>query len=199
VRFLVDLENKSDIGVVDWEFIHDMQGIAPDLITPEFIRLTAEFLEQIPAKWDRVKTKLEKHLVPKKTIHCGISDVENLGNEFKLRGILKNSENKILSYHKVVVYDEDKFQDDYIGAVITDKNGLFALSFGKKTFSDFNMEAEPDIYFKVFNWDGAHFNLLGKVTPHLFEKKITEENHIIYDFGVVTIDSAASTWGPITS
>lgn len=192
MRFLVDLDNKSDIGVVDWEFIHDMQGLAPDMITPELIRLTPDFLNLIPAKWNRVKTKLEKHLVPKKTIHCGISDIENLGNEFKVRGVLKNSQCEILSYHKVVVYDEDRFQDDYIGAMITNSEGIFALSFGKKTFSDFNMEAEPDIYFKVFAWDGTLFVPIGKVTPRLFEKKITEENHIIYDFGVVVVDTTGS-------
>lgn len=192
MRLLFDMDNKSEIGYIDWEFIHDMQGIAPELITPEIIFLTPGFLSKVPKKWGKIKAKLKKHVDPDRTIHCAISDIENLGNEFKIRGTLKSKEGEILSFHKVVVFDEDRFEDDYIGAVITDKNGNFTLSFGKKTFSDFGLEAEPDIYFKVFNWQEERFVEIGKTMPEVFEKSEvknpeTKEKKILIEFGVVTI------------
>ena len=192
MRLLFDMDNKSEIGYIDWEFIHDMQGIAPELITPEIIYLTPGFLTKVPKKWDKLKAKLKKHVDPDRTIHCAISDIENLGNEFKIRGTLKSKEGEILSFHKVVVFDEDRFEDDYIGAVITDKKGNFTLAFGKKTFSDFGLEAEPDIYFKVFEWQEERFVEIGRTMPRVFEKSEIKESEtkktkILIEFGVVTI------------
>jgi hypothetical protein len=181
------MDNKSEIGVIDWEFIHDMQGIAPEMITPELIYLTQNFLNKIPAKWAKIKKLLSKHVSPKGPVHCAISDIENLGNEFKVKGTFKNQEGNVLAFHKVVVYDKDKFEDDFIGAVITDKDGAFSLAFGKKTFSDFGMEAEPDIYFKVYSWNGKLFQELGKTMPDVFERIETSDDKIIYQFGVVTL------------
>jgi hypothetical protein len=192
VRLLFNMDNKSEIGYIDWEFIHDMQGIAPELINPEIIFLTPGFLSKIPKKWDKIKTKLKRHIDLNRTIHCAISDIENLGNEFKIRGTLKSKEGEILSFYKVVVFDEDRFEDDYIGAVITDIKGNFTLSFGKKTFSDFGLEAEPDIYFRVFQWQDERFVEIGRTMPKIFEKsEITDpdskEKKILIEFGVVTI------------
>lgn len=187
MRLLIDMDNKSEIGVIDWEFIHDMQGIAPDKITPEIIYLTRDFLENIPEKWGKIKHKLQGHVDPDKTIHCAISDIENMGNEFKLHGTLQSHSGDVLDFHKVIVYDKDKFEDDYIGAVISDKSGRFSLAFGKKTFSDFGLEAEPDIYFKVFRWTGERFDFMDQTMPELFERTETASEKIIYEFGVVKI------------
>lgn len=187
MRRLIDMNHKNDIGFVDWEFIHDMQGIVPELITPEIILLTKEFLNKIPVKWSKIKSKLAEHVDPKQTVYVAISDIENLGNEFKIRGILKDKKGDILSFHRVVVYDEDRFEDDYIGAVITDENGGFTLSFGKKTFSDFGLESEPDIYFKIFFWKEGRFHEMGRVMPEIFEKSETIEKKTIIEFGVVAI------------
>jgi hypothetical protein len=181
------MDNKSEIGIIDWEFIHDMHGIAPDMLTPEIIYLTDDFLDKIPPKWKKIKAVLEGHVSPKGPVHCAIADIENLGNEFKLHGTLKNKSGDVLDFHKVVVYDKDKFEDDYIGAVISDKDGHFSLAFGKKTFSDFGLEAEPDIYFKVFRWDGERFIEMGKTMPEVFERTETQGDKIIYEFGVVTV------------
>lgn len=145
MRQLIDMNHKNEIDIIDWEFIHDMQGIVPELITPEMIRLTKEFLNEIPSKWREIKLKLAKHIDPKQVVYVAIADMENLGNEFKIRGTLKDKEGNVLSFHRVIVYDEDRFEDDYIGSVITDKDGRFSLSFGRKTFSDFGLEAEPEI------------------------------------------------------
>lgn len=187
MRLLINMDKKSEIGVVDWEFIHDMQGIAPDQITPELIYLTRDFLEQIPDKWEKIKHTLQGHVYPDKTIHCAISDIENMGNEFKLHGTLQAQSGEVLGYHKVIIYDKDRFEDDYIGSVISDADGRFSLSFGKKTFSDFGLEAEPDIYFKVFSWSGERFEFMDKTMPKLYERTETSENKVIYEFGVVKI------------
>ena len=187
MKLLINMDNKSEIGMIDWEFIHDMQGIAPELITPEIIYLSQDFLKRIPDKWNKIKSKLKTHVVPKRTIHCAISDIENLGNEFKVRGTFKSKNGDILKFHKVAVFDKDRFEDDYIGTAVTDENGIFTLSFGKKTFSDFGLEDEPDIYFKVFAWKDERFVEIGKTMPQVFEKIETAEGKIILDFGIVMI------------
>jgi hypothetical protein len=181
------MDNKVEIGFIDWEFIHDMQGIAPELITPELIFLNKNFLDKIPQKWEKIKVKLARDLGGKKLVHAAIADVENLGNDFKIRGILKDRSGNPLGFHKVVIFDEDKFEDDYIGAVITDKNGKFSLSFGKKTFSDFGIEAEPDVYLKIFEWKDGRFNQIRKIVPKVHTKSITSENKVIFEFNVIEV------------
>jgi len=187
VRLLMDMDNKLEVGYIDWEFIHDMQGIAPDLITPEFIFLTNEFLLKIPKKWAKIKSKLVEHTSASTTIHLAISDLENLGDDFKIRGVLKNKQGMLLSFHKVVIYDKDRFEDDYLGSVITDKNGCFSLAFGKKVFSDFGMESEPDIYFKIFVWQENQFVEIGHIMPQVYERSETTEKKRLLEYGVVTL------------
>jgi hypothetical protein len=187
VRQLINMSSKSEIGFVDWEFIHDMQGIVPDLITPELIQLTYEFLDSIPEKWEKIKMQLEPHVSSEKTIYLAIADIENMGNEFKITGTLKNQNGEPLDFHRVVIFDEDRIEDDYIGAVITDKDGNFNLAFGKKTFSDFGIEAEPDIYFKIFAWEHNRFAEIARITPTVFEKTETREEKLIIRFGVVIV------------
>lgn len=186
MRLLVDMDNKSEVGHIDWEFIHDMQGIAPDMITPEVIFLNHDFLKKVPEKWKEIKGKLKEHVDPDKIIHLAISDLENMGNEFKVRGKFQNKKGEILAFHKIVIYDKDRFEDDYLGAVISNEEGVFTLSFGKKAFSDFGIEAEPDIYFKVYYWEGGKFHELGKIMPDVFEKTEAED-HVLMEFGVISL------------
>jgi hypothetical protein len=188
MRRLVDLSQKSEIGFVDWEFLHDMQMVVPELITPEIIQLSSQFISKIPVKWQKIKQELIKHSKPNTVTYVAISDVENLGNEFKVTGKFKDAQGNPLAYHKIVIFDEDRFQDDYIGSVISDDQGYFSLLFGKKTFSDFGIENEPDIYFKIYRWEGALFKEIKKVMPKVTEKVETGDKKIIYNFGVMPID-----------
>ncbi len=187
MRNLIDMDGKSDIGHIDWEFIHDMQAIVPDHITPEVIFFTRDFLDSIPEKWEEIKTMLAGHVKRGKTVHIAIEDVENLGNDFKVRGILKDKQGHPMTFCKVVVMDKDPVENDYLGAVITDKDGEFSLSFGKRTFNDFGMEAEPDIYFNVLAWRDNSFYPIGTVTPEVSEKIETKEGKTVLEFGVVEI------------
>ncbi len=187
MRNIIDMDNQIELGYIDWEFIHDMQGIAPKLITPEYILLSNDFLKHIPKKWDKIRNKLTRHFKAKGDAHLAISDVENLGDEFKIRGTLHDKKGAALAFHKVVIYDEDTLEDDFIGAVITDKDGVFVLAFGKKTFSDFGMEAEPDIYFKIFFWKAGQFHELKKIMPEFHEKSETSQGKFIFEFGVIEV------------
>lgn len=187
MRKLINMDEKSEIGFVDWEFIHDMQGLVPEYINPELISLNKDFLGQIPSKWTELKQKLAKHLRGKEMVHVAIADVENLGNDFKIRGTLQDKEGNHLSYYKVVVFDEDKFEDDYLGAVITNEQGMFELSFGKKTFSDFGLEAEPDIYLKIFLWQEGRFFEMSRIVPEVFEKTEFNGDKVLIEFGTIIL------------
>lgn len=187
MKQLIDMTNKKEIGFVDWEFIHDMQGVVPELITPEIIQLTYDFLKKIPPEWEKIKVQLEKHASHKHVTYIAISDIENLGCQFKVRGTLKNKNGNVLDFHRVVVFDEDPLENDFLGAVITDKDGNFTLEFGKRVFSDFGLEAEPDIFLKIYAWENEKFVEIGKCTPDLFEKTETKEGNKLFEFGVITI------------
>ncbi len=188
MRRVVDMKHQNEVGFIDWEFIHDMQDIVPDQITSELIFLDKKFLAKIPAKWNKIKKMLIDHLLPnEKIVPLAISDIENMGNEFKLRGTIQNEDGTALGFHKVIVMDKDRFQDDYIGAVISDEKGDFTLSFGKQTFSDFGLEQEPDIYFKIFKWNGSQFIEIEKIMPEVSKRSVTDDKHTIYEFGVITV------------
>ena len=83
MRLLIDMDNKSEIGMIDWEFIHDMQGIAPELITPEIIYLTQDFLDKIPGKWSKIRSKLEERTPNRNTIYNGNGNRNGFSDEYK--------------------------------------------------------------------------------------------------------------------
>jgi len=187
MRKVVNMDKKVEVGFIDWEFIHDMQDIVPDMITPEVILLTKKFIGKIPVKWKKIKSVLSPHVDSEEIVHLAISDIENMGNEFKVRGTLKNKDGKALSFHKIIVFDKDRFEDDYIGGVISNKKGAFTLSFGKKTFRDFGFESEPNIYLKIYSWKDDHFEEIERVVPRISKKIETSEKNIIYELGIVKV------------
>ena len=189
MRRLINLDQKKDLGVIDWEFIHEMQGIVPDLIKFDQLKLTKEFLKNIPSRWEEISRKLKNDLKGKDHIHFALSDIENRGNEFKLTGRLVDEEINPLDFYKVQIFDQDKWEDDYMGSVLTDGNGEFSLLFGKAVFSDFlGLEAMPDIYFKIFAWNGKDFELYRKKimpTPHEVTK--TSLDKTLIAFGTIIV------------
>ena len=88
------------------------------------------------------------------------SSDEALKNGFEIRGYRGGFE----------VHFEDRFEDDYIGSVITNQDGYLEISFGKKVFSDFGLEQEPDVYFKIFTFEAGAFKELKRIMPEIFEK-----------------------------
>lgn len=187
MKRLIDMDNKSDVGTIDWEFIHDMQGIVPNLINYNVMILKRDFLERIPEKYTKIKKKLAHHLAKRSAIHLAFSDIENQGNEFKVTGKLVNKQGRPLAFHKVEIYDEDRFEDDFIGSVISDEQGNFSMLFGKKVFSDFGLESLPDIYFKVFEWKKDQFVEIIRIMPDPHEVSETDQEKHLLEFGVIEV------------
>lgn len=181
------MDNKSDVGTIDWEFIHDMQGIVPHLINYNVMVLKRDFLQSIPQKYATIKKELARHLTKRSIIHLAFSDIENRGTEFKLTGTLVDKEGNPLAFHKVEIFDEDRFEDDFIASVITDEKGFFSILFGKQVFSDFGLESMPDIYFKIFTWRKDRFVEKIRIMPKPHEVSETDKNKHILEFGIVEV------------
>ena len=187
MKRLIDMDNKSDVGTIDWEFIHDMQGIVPHLINYNVMVLKRDFLESIPEKYTKIKKELARRLAKNNTIHLAFSDIENRGTEFKVTGTLVDKEGSPLAFHKVEIFDEDRFEDDFIGSVITDEKGRFTILFGKQVFSDFGLESMPDIYFKIFSWQHNQFVEKIRIMPLPHEISETDLHKTLIEYGVIEI------------
>ena len=187
MKRLVDMDNKSEVGMIDWEFIHDMQGIVPHLINYNVLTLKRDFLTKIPQKYEKIKKELAKSLGMREKLHLAFSDIENQGNDFKVDGTLKDENGHSLAYYKVEIFDEDSFEDDFIGSVITNKDGYFSMLFGKKVFSDFGLESMPDIYFKIFAWKKNQFTEIVKIMPKPHEISETSQKKHLIEFGVIEV------------
>jgi len=189
VKKLIDMTRREEIGTVDWEFIYDMQAIAPDHASADTMAVNRDLLAKVPVKWRAIKQKLAGRITGSETIQLAFSDIENQGCEFKIEGTLRRHEgSEPLAFHRVMVFDKDRFEDDFIGSVITDAAGRFMLAFGKKTFSDFGFaESTPDIYFRIFAWDGQRFNEIARTMPKDFKISQFPDKKVAIDFGVVEI------------
>ncbi len=55
---------------------------------------------------------------------------------------------------RVRAFDKDIFFDDTLGKVITDRNGIFDIKYGKKEFKDLGLGKRPNIYVTVAELSG---------------------------------------------
>lgn len=71
------------------------------------------------------------------------------GSKYTVTGTVRNKANDegILDLH-VLVYDKDRFTDDFLGIAVTDEKGVFSLSFDASEFNRF-FDRKPDLYFIV--------------------------------------------------
>jgi hypothetical protein len=190
MKKLIDMDRREEIGVIDWEFVYDMQSIAPDMISADTIILNRELLTKIPAKWRVIKQKLSACIHRDETHFLAVSDLENQGNEFKIEGTIRRRESgESLAFHRLMVFDKDRLEDDFIGSIVSDAAGKFALAFGKRTFSDFGFaESIPDLYFRVFSWDREkRFVEIARVMPKDFKVSHFPDRKVAIDFGVIDI------------
>jgi hypothetical protein len=187
MKKMIDMNHRSEIGTIDWQFIYDMQVLAPDQVSHDLIRLTDDLLHKIPAKWKELKKKMSSHLDRQGTTFIAICDVENQGQDFTIEGTLKDTKGQPRPFHRLLIYDKDRFEDDYLGFVVTNDAGAFTLMFGKKVFSDFGLDSMPDIYFKVAEWDGQIFREIGKIKPKPHKVTHFTGGRIAIDFAVITI------------
>ncbi len=189
MKRMIDMNRRQPIGDVDWEFIYEMQGIAPERVGADMIRLDAALLELVPPRWQALRQALAAHLDRRGITHVALADVENRGSDFKVSATfrLKEATGSPLAFHRVIVFDQDHLEDDFIGTVISDEQGRIELSFGKSVFSDFGMETEPDIYFRVSAWRGERFEEIGRVTGKPFKTTRFAGGKTLLDYGTVTL------------
>lgn len=53
----------------------------------------------------------------------------------------------------VELWDEDIREDDYIATTTTDERGRFTVEFAAETFLEYEKDARPELYFKIFSDD----------------------------------------------
>ncbi|MEL7427009.1 MAG: hypothetical protein AAFN81_28710 [Bacteroidota bacterium] len=71
------------------------------------------------------------------------------GSVYTVRGTVKHqSTNEGIQDLHVLLYDDDRVKDDFLGIGVTDAAGAFSISFDRSKFSKF-FEREPDLYFIV--------------------------------------------------
>jgi len=54
----------------------------------------------------------------------------------------------------VRAFDKDLLFDDFLGAVITDENGYFEITYNKEDFQEICIERKPDIYLEIIDSNG---------------------------------------------
>jgi len=70
----------------------------------------------------------------------------------------------------VEAFDHDILDnDDKLGNGTTDANGLFSIQFNQSDFSNWGLENQPDVYFKVFNGPTVVFTTKDKVVINMDE------------------------------
>jgi hypothetical protein len=78
-------------------------------------------------------------------------------SKFILKGKVRDQANKLARGYHILAYDDDPLsRDDFLGEVITDKNGLFLIEFDDTKFNGFlEFDGEPDVYLIIKNRQGA--------------------------------------------
>ena len=158
-----DMDRCNVLGEVPWQFIFDMEEIAPDLANSEMIVLNHDLLAKIPAEWKLEHDKLFKYLGQRKEISLAVSHMYQEGREYTVSGSLRKP-GMPPGCHKIIFYDYHRIFDHYITSIITDQKGEFEFSFDssflhhhrwrKKTMS------VPDFLLKIFAWRDHAFNLV---------------------------------------
>jgi hypothetical protein len=194
MRLLVDMTGRRDVAAIDWEFLYEVKNAAGDLVEHDRIRVNSELIRKIPAKWAAVKDALRTALGDHEEIWVAVSDVEIKGNDYIVEGTLQGRDGSVLDFHKLEVLDDDLFEDDFIGKVVTTAGGAFRLAFDSETFNDIpwiRTKSMPDFIFRVYEWKGDRFELIHKFKPKPLKVTKFEGDRMVVEFGAVTVDPAA--------
>jgi hypothetical protein len=112
--------------------------------------------------------------------------------EVKVRLISRGNDEPVTGNDfKVRLYDQDIFNDDYLGESIPDEEGVAKFLFSARDFKKpVNLDQKPDFYFVVYQNKNIIFK--SKVMSNLdlsdFEDFIMKERNII-DLGTFLIDT----------
>lgn len=75
---------------------------------------------------------------------------------FKLRGKIRDKNNKLVRGFKILAYDSDTFgRDDFLGESKTDSCGKFEIGFDDSQYNGFlEFDGRPDIYLEIYDRGG---------------------------------------------
>ena len=180
------------LGEVPWQFIFDMEEIAPDLANSEMIILNHDLLAKIPADWRLEHDKLFKYLGLRKEIFLAVSHMYQEGREYTVSGYLTKA-GKLLGYHKIIFYDYHRIFDHYITSIITNQKGEFEFSFDSSFLHHHRVRKQtlsaPDFLLKIFAWRDHGFYLVNtvKIEPQHMEIKRPSEKEMIISLGDIDL------------
>ena len=187
-----DLEKGYLLGVVPWQFVFDMEEIAPDLANSEMVILNHDLLSKIPAQWKSEHDKLFDYLGQQKEIFLGVSHMYQEGREYTVSGALVKS-GVPLKYHKIIFYDYHRIFDHYITSIITDPKGEFEFSFDSSFLHHHRLRKKaigvPDFLLKIFDWKDHQFKLINTVMIEPGQMKIERpaEKEMIIRLGTIVL------------
>jgi len=189
MRKLINLENGEIIGEVPWFEISDAMKKKADLLKSAIIMVNNSLINLLPSESKTMRKLLNEYYKKSKKITSlpvGVSDTIIDTHDFICKGILKDKNGNPLVSYKLWIYDKDLIENDYLGSVITDKNGEFEFSFSYSAFRDFG-EKIPDFLIKIFKYDDNEFKLI--VNDRKIEDFVEnlEKNFNIVDFGEIII------------
>jgi hypothetical protein len=189
-----DMDNRNVLGEVPWQFIFDLEEIAPYLANSEMIVLNHDLLSKIPAEWKPEHDKLLNYLGQQKEIFLAVSHMYQEGRDYTVSGSLKKS-GMPLGYHKIIFYDYHRIFDHYITSIITDQKGEFEFSFDSGFLHHHRLRKKtigigvPDFLLKIFAWQDHAFNLIDTIMiePGQMEIERPGEKQMIIRLGDIIL------------
>lgn len=189
MKKLIDMNARKEIAQVDWEFIYEMQRVAPDQVSAERVCLSPELLRKIPEKWKSLREGFNRALGGKSHLPLAVADLDAVEKEFKTEGRLYR-QGKPLGFCKLVVMDKDLFEDDFLGMAITGEDGYFSVSFDAKAFNDIpfiQTKQVPDFLLKLFEWKSDHFAKTSELRVKPFKVSRYEGGKTLIDLGTLDV------------
>jgi hypothetical protein len=160
MRKLLNLLNGDVVGEVPWLEVNYILN-KTNLLKNAIMNLLLTDLNSIDNEVKTLKKLLYNYFKKSKIssrLTVGVSDTVVEKHDYVCKGVLKDSKGQPLSSHKIWFYDKDNFSlDDYLGSVITDKQGFFEFSFNNNSFRDFG-EKLPKFMIKVFRFNKDKFD-----------------------------------------
>ena len=189
MRKLINLENGEIIGVVPWFEISEAMKKKSDLLKSAIIMVNNSLINLLPDESKTMRKLLTEYYKQNKkvaSLPVGVSDTVINTHDFICKGRLRNKNGDPLVSYKIWLYDKDFMEDDYLGSVITDKNGEFEFSFSYSAFREFG-EKIPDFLIKIFKYNNNEFKLIiDNKRIENFEQSL-EKGFKIIDFGEIII------------
>jgi len=189
MKRMTEIENGTDAGMIPWDFVYELEGLAPDKVSPQLIKLDLALVGLVPEKWLDQRHRLLSVLAERKHVFLALSDMRETGQHIRVTGSLKSSSGEALTYHQVVFFDKDWIEDDYLACVVTDGTGSFECCFSKESFRDIPVLGEqmPDLLLKVTQWKETEFRGVAEIQVKPERVSKPDDNKVLIDLGIVRV------------